>query len=412
MAKATSKNAKADATPLRHLAATLGAALVRTACWVVPIGYAAKVNIEAASTTGSTAAAGGILLAVLGAACVHNAWNARPFSAKLLPATLAIIFFCLNFQNALSSFAAHSDTSRGTLIEAQRAHSEGVAEVLQVSQDRAGQAAIAGSATPEAIEADIAAAKAADANRWNSTGHCNPELITAGPSRTFCANLATLAAKQAAARKRDELDGKLTQLRAKLEKTPAPESVDSFADTVAEMLVAAGYEVDAKAKKLIAVLKVWGRAAGVELAGEFGPSILLHAFSHIAGSSHGQAPAPVKARNAAVKREEGEPSEVSAAPGSEPEPSSADPELDAFLAARVEFVPGSYVAAGPLFEAWQEWREQHGVELLSQGTERAQQMAFAKRVQLRITRESNSGRPRYAGIALRETSKPRFAVVR
>lgn len=433
MAKETNKVAKEVRHSPLYLVRHLARHLAQAACWGIPIGYAAKVNLDSIGQQGSTAAAGAIILAVLGAVSVHNAWNARGLKAKLLPATLVIIFFCLNLRNALSNYAGHSDTSRDTLIEQKRAHNEGVAEVSQVSQDRKEQAAVAGSATPDAIEADINAAKAADANRWKSTEGCNQEKITAGPSKDFCSGVAKLKAKLAAAKRRDELDAKLTQLKAELAKTPAPGSTDSFVDVVAETLVLASQvrsrpsekpaanaaeakaetEANEKTKKLISVLSVWLQAVGVEIVGEFGPTTLLTALGHIIGEGHSpQVPVPAKARGAAAKREEKEAAPARPDVTGEPKAASDDAEIDAFLAACVDFVAGGYVGATPLFESWQEWCERHGIDLQSQGnTEKARQMAFSKRIKRRITREPNNGRPRYAGIALRMADTPRFKVV-
>ena len=411
MAKAATKDAKEARHPARHFIATLFATLVVGCCWAVPIGVAAKVNLDTVGQLGATWAAVGILTVVLGAISIHNALHEQGVAKKLLFAVLALIFLAINFSNALANLSLHSEASRDTKKAAQETVATLRKQVSQVSRAREEQAAIAGNATPEAIAADIQAATAQDANRWNSTEHCNPERITAGPSRTFCANLATLAAKKAAAVKRDELDAKLAQLEDELKRTPAPESVDSFADTVAEMLTLAGYEVDAKTKKLIAVLRDWARAGGLELIGEFGPSILLSLLAYVKQGHPEPLQKPVKSRAVAVVAK-GEAKDASAAPAlpdgaSEPRAPSAasdDAEIDAFLAACVDFLAGSYVNATPLFTAWQDWCEQHGIE---PGT----QMAFAKRIKRRITREPNNGRPRYAGIALRTVDTPRFRVV-
>jgi len=404
MAKATTKGTQQDATGGRHFIATLFATLVVGCCWAIPIGVAAKVNLDTVGQLGATWAAVGILTVVLGAICIHNALHEQGVAKKLLFAALALIFLAINFSNALANLSLHSETSRDTKRTAQETVATLKRQVSQVSQARTEQAAIAGNATPDAIEAETQAAKATDANRWNSTEHCNPERITAGPSRTFCANLAQLAAKLAAARKRDELDTKLAQLDGELKKTPAPESVDSFADTVAEMLTLAGYEVDAKVKKLISVLRDWARAGGLELIGEFGPSILLSLFAYLRQGRPEQVQKPAKSRAAAAPAK-GVPA-IPALPENTSEPNSAsdDAEIDAFLATCVEFVAGSYVNATPLFACWQTWCEQHSID---PGT----QMAFSKRIKRRITREANSGRPRYAGIALRTVDTPRLRVV-
>ncbi len=404
MAKATAgKDTKVPqpATGLRHFVATLFATLLKGVCWAVPIGVVAKINLDASVHLSTGWAAAGAVMAALGAGSVYLALHGNSAKTRTLFAVLGLVFLIGNFSNALGNIAEQSDASRDTKTAAQETVATLREQVSQVSQDRKAVAAVAGSATPAAIEAEIAAAKAADAPRWKATEQCNPDKITAGPSRTFCANLAQLAAKKAAATRRDQLDARKQQLEEELQGKPAPDSVDSFVDAVAEPIALAGYHVDAKQKRLIGVLRNWLRAFILEVLGEFGPSILLALLDMVLKPSQA-APKPVKSRGAAVAIAKGEaPAQPDAASEAK---AGADGEIDAFITACVDFVAGSFVAATPLYNAWQAWCEQHGVEP-------GKQAAFGNRIKARITREPNNGRPRYAGIALRTADTPRLRVV-
>ena len=308
MAKATAgKDTKVPqpATGLRHFVATLFATLLKGVCWAVPIGVVAKINLDASVHLSTGWAAAGAVMAALGAGSVYLALHGNSAKTRTLFAVLGVVFLIGNFSNALGNIAEQSDASRDTKTAAKETVATLREQVSQVSQDRKAVAAVAGSATPAAIEAEIAAAKAADAPRWKATEQCNPDKITAGPSRTFCANLAQLEAKKAAATRRDQLDARKQQLEEELQGKPAPDSVDSFVDAVAEPIALAGYHVDAKQRRLIGVLRNWLRAFILEVLGEFGPSILLALLDMVLKPSQA-APKPVKSRGAAVAIAKGE----------------------------------------------------------------------------------------------------------
>ena len=103
---------------------------------------------------GATWAAVGILTVVLGAISIHNALHEQGVAKRLLFAALALIFLAINFSNALANLSLHSETSRDTKRTAQETVATLKRQVSQVSQARTEQAAIAGNATPDAIEAD------------------------------------------------------------------------------------------------------------------------------------------------------------------------------------------------------------------------------------------------------------------
>ena len=119
MAKATTKGTQQDATGGRHFIATLFATLVVGCCWAIPIGVAAKVNLDTVGQLGATWAAVGILTVVLGAISIHNALHEQGVAKKAALCGLALIFLAINFSNALANLSLHSETSRDTKRTAQ-----------------------------------------------------------------------------------------------------------------------------------------------------------------------------------------------------------------------------------------------------------------------------------------------------
>jgi hypothetical protein len=101
-----------------------------------------------------------------------------------------------------------------------------VARRNELSQGRKEQVAIAGNTTPESIQAQIQAAIAADAKRWQASDKCNPDAISQPMTRAFCEGIHQLEAKKAAAIKRDEIDRQLAIPFGQHEDIPCPKGVD------------------------------------------------------------------------------------------------------------------------------------------------------------------------------------------
>jgi len=249
----------------------------------LPLYPAIRINLDAAQGQGETWAIVGIGFVIFGAVCIehaiHSLRDKQAFSSALW-GTLGAGFLALNLLNAIGNLAAHSDHSRdqnrAKMVAAESLSSQKVA----LQKARSEQAKVAGEATPESIEAEIKAQKAANAKLWNASFSCDLAWITRDATKALCATIAELEAKKAAAVKRDEIDAKLAKLDEKEEtKGEAPSTVDSFADAMADGLSAFGYSVDEKGKLAIVRARDWGKAAGVELLAGFGPTALLLLFS-------------------------------------------------------------------------------------------------------------------------------------
>ena len=371
-----------------RISARIAAAVTGVVCWTAPLVPAVWINLDATKSQGNTWAVFAITSVVFGAVCVENAIECRGMFRRALFGFLATFFLCLNVFNALGNAAAHSEHGREDRTARIREHAKAKELFSQWSQGRKEQTAIAGSATPDSLEAEIQATKALDAGRWKATDGCNVEKITACLSRTFCATIAQLAAKKAAAVKRDELDGKLAALDSK-DNGAAPESADPFAANVAQMLGLLGYSVTDDGKVLIASLRDWGKAIGVELLAGFGPTALLMMLGRMGRPLPTVKPSrplkgKMKATAAATEKGAVEP--------------AMDADVDAFMRHSLEFIADKHIPAGQLFQAWKEDCQAHGREPGSA-------KGFSNRIRkLGVQHDPNSGRPRYVGVCLKGTN--------
>jgi hypothetical protein len=362
------------------------------AAWTLPIIPAVRINLDAAAGQGAawtSFAIGSIIFAAVAVEISISAIESRRFMRCSLYAVLSLLFITLNVLNAIGNAAAHSDHSREDRTS-QIERKQRLARMReQSSQARQAQFAIAGDATPESIEAELQAKKAAEARRWNATEGCKVEKISAGPTRELCAEIARLEAKVAAAKKRDELDLKLAEIDHE-DSGAVLLSVDPFADNIARFLVMFGYQPSDDGKKLISAGRDWGKAVGVELLASFGPAALLIL---LAGGSHAgsQAPKPQKAKQAAPREA---PAPAQMVPPAPEIASTDDPEMLAFIARRLERCEGAVMKAGELFELWQE-------DCVGSGAPTGSQKAFSVRLRRFFKHDANNGRPRYLDVQRR-----------
>lgn len=381
--------------------ATIAATIATATICVLPIIPAVRVNLDAAAGQGEAWTIFAIGSVIAGAVFIELCLEGRGFVKTALFAALATFFVSLNVLNAIGNAASHSDVARDVassrLSQKQRLEDRR----NELSQGRKEQVAIAGNTTPDSIEAEIRAAKAANSKLWNASFSCDPAWITRDATREFCGGLAKLEAKRAAAVKRDEIDRQLADLDAKDVEAP-PAAVESYVANMGRFIGLLGYSVDDKAKELIAASRDWLKGVGVELLAAFGPAALLALLSRpSAPPIASPQPQPQRKPEKAVK------AKVAATVAETPEnlpagnvaivatsQSGGDPEIDAFHARRLETVQGEFITAAALFKAWQ-------ADCAAQGIEPGSQKAFSQRIQRRVGYDRNSGRPRYCHVRLK-----------
>ena len=334
------------------LAKTAVAALALAICWLAPLVPATLINLASVKTQGIVMAAIAIGFVVAAALAVESAFESRDAGRRIISALLAMFFVSANMHTALSNVSTGSEQSRGTREQEIRQRGRDETRFKELSKSRKAQLEIAGNATPGSIEAEIQAAKATDAPRWRATEGCTPEKISAGPSRAFCANLAQLAAKKAAALKRDQLDIQLDALDAK-DGSAVPQSADPGAENMAATLESFGLTVGKNGRKILSLLSDWKWAIGVELIAAFFPMLLQAKLRSLIAPRKGadlplpkpqpKAPVMPDEKNAAIAAEQDKTKEEPPAAVEKPRRKPAPPEdpMAAFLAWATKRVPGS-----------------------------------------------------------------------
>ncbi len=245
-----------------------------------PLIPAILINLDAAQGQGiawTVFAIGSVLLAAM---AVENVREAGSMSGKTTWCLIAMMFLSLNIMNALGNSAGHSGDLRDGKTQQQKTAQETEARIGQLQQSRAAQVEFAGESTVAAIDGEIQARQSLDANRWRMTDGCTPDRISAVRSREFCADIARLRAKKAAALKRDELDTQIASLREK-NTGVVPSTTDPYAESITGFLATLGYVVDGNGKKTIAAARDWGRGIGVEIMAAVGPAGLLSLLSRL-----------------------------------------------------------------------------------------------------------------------------------
>jgi hypothetical protein len=380
--------------------ATIGATIAKAAICVLPIIPAVRVNLDAAAGQGEAWTIFAIGSVMAGAVFIELCLEGRGFVKTALFALLATFFVSLNVLNAIGNAASHSDVARDNASSQIEKKGRIVARRSELSQGRKEQVAIAGNTTPESIQAQIQAAIAADAKRWQASDKCNPDAISQPLTRAFCEGIHQLEAKKAAAIKRDEIDRQLAEIDARDVEAP-PAAIESYVANMGRFLGLLGYTVDDKAKELIAASRDWLKGIGVELLAAFGPAALLSLLSRPAGhqrhAPQSQPQPQRKPENAAkatvapivAKTQENASATVAIVATSQGD----DAPMDAFVARRLETVQGEFITAAALYKAWQADCAEHGIEPGSQ-------KAFSQRIQRRVGYDRNNGRPRYCHVRL------------
>src|SRR5271157_839576 len=168
----------ATATMKRNEAATIGATIAKAAICVLPISPAVRVNLDGAAGQGEAWTIFAIGSVLAGAVFIELCLEGRGVVRSALFAMLATFFVSLNVLNAIGNAASHSDVARD-VASSQRSQKQRLDDRRnELSQGRKEQATVAGAATPESVEAEIRAAKAANSKLWNASFSCDPAWTT------------------------------------------------------------------------------------------------------------------------------------------------------------------------------------------------------------------------------------------
>ncbi len=344
----------------------------------IPALPALAFNVTAASGKGADWVLLAVVCIVLAAVFADLAAKAETWTGSIGCFVAALLFVAFNIINAASNATSKSDQNsdhRRAMVAASKTHEN---QVARQSQRREALARISGEVPSATVLAEIGALTAANAQRWQSTEQCTN--ITAGPSRQFCAERSTLAAKMTAAREREAIDADLAKLARRGEDiAPAPVSINPFVDSLAAFMAAAGATVTEDTKRTISAARDWFVALMVEVAAAFGPSALMTRMTR-------EAP---PGRRVTQAQEVSEPERRE-----RPVPNPTDDPVYAFIATEFIRAKGRHMPAN---EPWQMWLA-HCAEL---GIQAGSQRAFGMAMKACHSWERNHNRPRYVNVAPR-----------
>jgi hypothetical protein len=335
---------------------------------------------------------------------IHLALHWHAVAKRLVCCVLAICFLGGSTWNAIKNISASGEDSR-ELVSSQNLEIQRAGEDRKAwSQARKVQFDIAGDATVESIEAAIHAKQVEPGSRWNVTEGCVPEKVTAGASRTYCVDIDALRAKLAAAKKRDAYDAKIETLNASERGKGVQKAVDPGTDRIAAALGVQSEE----GKKRITVSGEWGQALLQEMIAGFGPGLLfsfLMMMLPTASQEEGR-PAPQKPVRKPEREKAGPPAASKEIESHKPAVPVSGPaaEIDAFVAACLEFVTGEFVPTTPMFDRWKEWCIENGVK---PGSHRG----FTLRIKKRVQHEPNGGHPGFKGVCFKPKGPAKLRVV-
>lgn len=350
--------------------------------WLLP---ALLINLDwsaGASAAWNVAAAGSIFACAIFVEATLRANT--PGRALFFVAAAGILMFA-NLQTAFDN-AAHRSSDRSDLRANQiQLAARASSQRSRWSRERDEATRIAGLTPVVVLRADIEHAIAADAPRWRSTRSCQPLETTAAASINFCAQLATLRGKLAAAEQRDRIDARLAELdQARLTVEAVPTAADPFAEGVARLLSALGLKIADDAKIALTAGRDFVRSLALELIAALGPSAWLLVTSggslsarRVKKSPPGDAEEPT-----AVKRRQAEINDASASP------------FEQFRASQLEAIEGETLRAGAAWMLWQAWCSRQGLDPGSQ-------KKFGSSMTRKFAHDRNSNRPRYLNVRAR-----------
>lgn len=369
--------------------------------WVLPACWVAWEAPNGNSLEWRIAALGGVVAAAICLDVVVKSMRYRYYGNALLCLVVGGILTLVNVGNAIDNAAATSDHNRDGRKTAMVAGETASSQRQIWSQGRIEQVKVAGETAAATIQAEINAAIASDAGRWNATNECNASDISAKATKVFCSNIANLKSKLAAAQKRDELDAKIAKLDEKTEGQKVVTSLDPGADTVAELLSIANVTMSADQKALYPRVRSLMNTVALEVIAGFMPGITVFFLSLMFAAAKPETP-ETAAPAAKAPKKAATPADVPAKAVSEPvQPVSVplDDIVHRFIAERLERHEGSILKAGEVWDAWMEWAQKNSADI---GNQRQLGMKIGKI----FTHERNNNRPRYLNVRIKAANVP------
>lgn len=378
---------------------------------------ALAVNVDWTGATGwgwSAASVGAILFSAVFFEASRRSGRWITGGIYILAGLFLIILNCMVAFDHASTRSDHRSDHRATIAQtAEKQRSQR----SQWSQSRAEAATVARETPAKTIEAEIQQYILKDSRRYNATGECDPKMVTAGPSMTFCSELFRLRSVLEAARRRDDLDQKIADLDAKTEGKEVITATDPFAEGIANVVAIFGVEMSDRSKRALTSSKDVLRSLGLELVAAMGPTawiLIVDSLFTGLGRPMPAAPlVPAQPKTPAI-RSEPRASALTVSLTADPaQPATnvtqlavdagadgtvpLDDPFHAFMATMLESVNGVTMRAGEPWEAWLRWCVEKGVQPGSQ-------KAFGTKMKNYFAWESNNNRPRYLNVRMKSAA--------
>ena len=330
----------------------------------------------------------GLLYGVLGATAdalkallplaISAALISRQTGRAAIGVALFAVFSIYSFTSELGLYALSRDAVASTASAGKEAYGQLKEERARI-QERL--RALGQTRPSSAITAELDGQKQNAA--WQSSKECTDATLPA--SRSFCAAVARLKGELETARGAEALRIKESDLSARIngmDLATVLKSTDAQTEALARLTGLAPGTIKDSLAILVALL--------IELGSGFGLFVVTASGTP-----------PVSAKEVASPKEMVTPS---ARQPAEAAPDS-DPEISAFVAARLEAAEGATVKPMEVFTAWRDWCK-------AQKREPGSQMAFWPRIKTRIEHNGNDRRPAFVGVRIRAAGAARLNLVR
>jgi hypothetical protein len=241
---------------------------------------AIKINLEAVAGQGSGWVAAAVCSVIFCAVCFELAHRAKSWGQAGVLLLVGGLFLLNNCQTAIENSAGHTGGVRDGRAHQAESVADAKQQVKVLEARRGTQVKIAGETPVVAVESEIQARIAKDANRWRNSSECSPSLISAGATKEFCEEVAILKAKKAAAELRDKLDGQIEAERQRAN-SEAPSVADPGIEQMIRLMGLFGVQDTPKARENAVFFRDCRKGVVLEVLGAVSIFLVSLVFSFI-----------------------------------------------------------------------------------------------------------------------------------
>jgi len=313
-----------------------------------------------------------VIIAAICVIAAEIAWRDRRYARLFWLAPVFVILLAFNLSNAIALSGANRTVFTEPRRTAMKDREDFKGRLSALISERSRYRDASASMSPGMIQGQIEAHRLTNQRVWNRTGRC--QNVTRDDSGAFCAELASLKGKLAAAAKAEQLDAKIAALNAKLAETPRYEQVEHPHIEAMTNVYATFFPLTERTREQVRVASDLLFGVTIEIVAAFGPVLAFLLLW------------PGTQDPAKPKRE----------PKAEPKAGSDEEVVALFLNDCTLARQDAKVLAMNLYNAFRAWCADMELEPISQNS-------FGRHIGKSYTRKKIDGRSAYAGLTL---SKP------